>query len=92
MAIWKSITLSASLLAVAIGFAVAAPVTVRSDVALHAGPGPNFGVVGHVPGGTRLDTTDWNGGVASTLPRLVNSTPCLYQWNLQVSGSPSTSV
>jgi uncharacterized protein YraI len=62
MAMRKSITLSASLLAVATGFAAAAPVTARSDVALHAGPGPNFGVIGHVPGGTRLETTDCTGG------------------------------
>lgn len=62
MAMWKSITLSAGLLAVATGFAAAAPVTVRSDVALHAGPGPNFGVIGHIPGGTRLEATDCTGG------------------------------
>ena len=62
MAIWKSTTLSASLLAAAAGFAAAAPVTVRSDVALHAGPGPNFGVIGHVPGGTRLERTDCTAG------------------------------
>jgi uncharacterized protein YraI len=62
MAMWKSITLSASLLAGAAGFAAAAPVTVRSDVALHAGPGPNFGVIGHVPSGTRLETTDCTSG------------------------------
>ena len=58
----KSITLSANLLAAATGFAVAAPVTARNDVALHAGPGPNFGVIGHVPGGTSLETTDCKGG------------------------------
>lgn len=62
MAMRKPITLGASLLAVATGFAAAAPVTVRSDVALHAGPGPNFGVIGHVPAGTRLETTDCTGG------------------------------
>lgn len=62
MAIWKSITLGASLLAAATGFVAAAPVTVRNDAALHAGPGSNFGVIGHVPGGTRLETTDCTAG------------------------------
>jgi uncharacterized protein YraI len=62
MAMWKSVTLSASLLAVATGFAAAAPATVKSDAALRAGPGPTFGVIGHVPGGTRLETTDCRGG------------------------------
>ncbi len=62
MAIGKSITLSASLLAIATGVAAAAPVTARSDAALHAGPGPTFGVIGHVPRGARLETTDCTGG------------------------------
>jgi uncharacterized protein YraI len=59
---WKSIALTANMLAAATGFAVAAPITIRSDVALHAGPRPNSGVIGHVPGGTRLETTDCTGG------------------------------
>ncbi len=62
MAIRKSVMLSGCLLAIATGFAAAAPVTVRNDVVLHAGPGPNFGVIGHVPGGTRLETADCTGG------------------------------
>jgi uncharacterized protein YraI len=62
MPMWKSITLSAGLLAVAIGFAAAASVTVRSDVVLRAGPGADFGAIGHLPGGTELETTDCAGG------------------------------
>jgi uncharacterized protein YraI len=59
---WKSIALGACLSAVATGFAAADPVTVRSDVVLRAGPGANFSAIGHVPGGTRLETTNCTGG------------------------------
>jgi uncharacterized protein YraI len=62
MPTWKSIVLSASLSAVAAGLAAADPVTVRSDVVLRAGPGANFGAIGHVPGGTRLETANCTGG------------------------------
>jgi hypothetical protein len=62
MSMWKSITLSAGLLAVATGFAAAVSVTVRSDVDLRAGPGANFSAIGHLPGGTELETTDCAGG------------------------------
>jgi uncharacterized protein YraI len=62
MPMWKSTTLSASLLAVATGFAAAASVTVRSDVVLRAGPGSNFNAIGHLPGGTELETSDCAGG------------------------------
>jgi uncharacterized protein YraI len=62
MPMWKSITLSAGLLAVATGFAAAASVTVRSDVVLRAGPAADFSAIGHVPGGTELETTDCVGG------------------------------
>jgi uncharacterized protein YraI len=62
MRIWKSITLSASLLVVATGFAVAASVTVRSDADLRAGPGANFNSIGHLPGRTELETTNCAGG------------------------------
>jgi uncharacterized protein YraI len=57
---WKAITLSASLLA-ATAFAAVASVTVRSDVALRAGPGADFSAIGHVPGGTELETTKCKG-------------------------------
>jgi len=36
--------------------------TVRSDVVLRAGPGADFSAIGHVPGGTELETTDCMGG------------------------------
>jgi hypothetical protein len=36
--------------------------TVRSDVVLRAGPGADFSRIGHVPGGTELETTDCMGG------------------------------
>ena len=36
--------------------------TVRSDVVLRAGPGADFSAIGHVPGGTKLETTDCMGG------------------------------
>jgi hypothetical protein len=36
--------------------------TVRSDVVLRAGPGADFSAIGHVPGGTELETTDCIGG------------------------------
>jgi hypothetical protein len=36
--------------------------TVRSDVVLRAGPGVEFSAIGHVPGGTKLETTDCAGG------------------------------
>jgi hypothetical protein len=36
--------------------------TVRSDVVLRAGPGADFGAIGHVPGGTELETTNCVGG------------------------------
>jgi hypothetical protein len=36
--------------------------TVRSDVVLRAGPGADFSAIGHVPGGTDLETTDCIGG------------------------------
>jgi uncharacterized protein YraI len=36
--------------------------TVRSDVVLRAGPGANFSAIGHVSGGTELETTDCIGG------------------------------
>ena len=36
--------------------------TVRSDVVLHAGPGADFSVIGHIRGGTELQTTDCMGG------------------------------
>jgi hypothetical protein len=62
MPLWKSITLSTSLLAVATGFAAAASVTVRSDVVLRAGPGAEFSAIDHVPGGTVLEATDCMGG------------------------------
>ena len=62
MAMWKSIILSAGLLAVATGFAAAASVTVRSDIVLRAGPGAEFSAIGHVPGGTELEKTDCPGG------------------------------
>jgi uncharacterized protein YraI len=58
---WKSITLSASLLA-ATASAAAASVTVRTDVALRAGPEADFSAIGHVPGGTELEATDCTGG------------------------------
>jgi uncharacterized protein YraI len=35
---------------------------VRSDVVLLAGPGAEFSVIGHVPGGSELETTDCKGG------------------------------
>jgi uncharacterized protein YraI len=57
---WKSITLSATLLAAATGFAAA--VTVRSDIVLRAGPGADFSAIGHVPAGSELETTDCAGG------------------------------
>jgi uncharacterized protein YraI len=59
---WTSLTSSAGLLAIATGFAVAAPVTVISDTVLRAGPGADFSAIGHVPGGTELETTDCAGG------------------------------
>jgi hypothetical protein len=63
MAVWKTIALSASLLAVATGFAVAGSITIRSDAALRAGPGADFSAIGHIPGGTSLETTDaWGAG------------------------------
>jgi uncharacterized protein YraI len=62
MPTWKSITLSASLLVVATGFAAAASVTIRSDIALRAGPGADFSAIGQVPGGTGLEATDCRGG------------------------------
>jgi hypothetical protein len=62
MLMWKSITLSAGLLAVATGFAAAASVTIKSDVVLRAGPGPGFSAIVHVPGGTELVPTDCAGG------------------------------
>jgi hypothetical protein len=62
MPIWKSITLSASLLAAATGLATAASVTVRGDVVLRAGPGAESRAIGHVPGGTELETIDCPGG------------------------------
>jgi hypothetical protein len=36
--------------------------TVGSDVVLRAGPGADFSAIGHVPGGTELETTDCIGG------------------------------
>jgi hypothetical protein len=36
--------------------------TVRGDVVLRAGPGADFSSIGHVPGGTELETTDCMGG------------------------------
>jgi hypothetical protein len=36
--------------------------TVRSDVVLRAGPGADFSAIGHMPGGTELETTDCMGG------------------------------
>jgi hypothetical protein len=36
--------------------------TVSSDVVLRAGPGADFSAIGHVPGGTELETTDCIGG------------------------------
>jgi hypothetical protein len=36
--------------------------TVRSEVVLRAGPGAGFSAIGHVPGGTELETTDCIGG------------------------------
>jgi hypothetical protein len=36
--------------------------TVRNDVILRAGPGADFSAIGHVPGGTELETTDCIGG------------------------------
>ncbi len=36
--------------------------TARSDVVLRAGPGVDFGAIGHVPRGTELETTDCIGG------------------------------
>jgi hypothetical protein len=36
--------------------------TVRNDVVLRAGPGAEFSAIGHVPGGTELETTDCMGG------------------------------
>jgi len=62
MPTWKSIALGACLSAVATGFVAADPVTVRSDVALRAGPGADFSAIGHVSGGTRLETTNCRGG------------------------------
>jgi uncharacterized protein YraI len=62
MPMWKSLTLSAGLLTVAVGFADAASVTVRSDVVLRAGPGADFSAIDHLPGGTELETTDCAGG------------------------------
>jgi Transglycosylase SLT domain len=37
-------------------------VTIKSDVVLRAGPGPDFSAIGHVPGGTELVPTDCAGG------------------------------
>jgi hypothetical protein len=36
--------------------------TVRSDVVLRAGPGGDFSAIGHVPGGSELQTTHCTGG------------------------------
>jgi uncharacterized protein YraI len=36
--------------------------TVRSDVVLRAGPGADFSTIGHVPGGSEMETTDCIGG------------------------------
>jgi hypothetical protein len=54
----KAAIVSGGLLAVAAGFAVADPVTVRNDVAVHAGPGASFTVIGHVPSGGTLELSD----------------------------------
>jgi hypothetical protein len=62
MPTWKSIALGACLSAVATGFVAADPVTVRSDVVLRAGPGADFSAIGHIPGGTRLETVNCTGG------------------------------
>jgi uncharacterized protein YraI len=59
----KSATLCGGLLAAASGLAAADSLTVRNDVLVHAGPGANFTVIRHVPGGATLELTacpaDW---------------------------------
>jgi Bacterial SH3 domain len=58
----KCITLSAGLLAVAIGVAAAEPVTVRNDAVLRAGPDASFSVIGHLPIGTKMEMTNCTAG------------------------------
>jgi uncharacterized protein YraI len=58
----KCITLSAGLLAVAIGAAAAEPVTVRNDAVLRAGPDASFSVIGHLPIGTKMEMTNCTAG------------------------------
>jgi len=62
MAIRKCVTVGGSLLAVASGFAVAAPATVRNEAVLRAGPGASFSVIGHVPAGTKMEMGDCTAG------------------------------
>ena len=54
----KFAALSGGLLAAATVLAAAAPATLRNDVVVHAGPGANFTVIGHLRSGARLELTD----------------------------------
>jgi len=62
MNIRQYITLSAGLLAISTGFGAAAPATVKNEVILRAGPAASFSAIGHIPAGTKLETTDCRGG------------------------------
>jgi uncharacterized protein YraI len=56
------ILLGVGLFVVATGVANADTVTTRSESILRAGPGPTFGVIGHIPAGSQLEATSCAGG------------------------------
>jgi uncharacterized protein YraI len=62
MPVRTRIMLGAGLFVVVTGVANAGTVTTRNQSVLRAGPGSTFSVIGHIPAGTRLETTDCAGG------------------------------